>query len=158
MGSNWSLNHHIPMERCQFLLLMLRQPQTGSYWVAIRVVWVVLQQGIWNPTTWGGIHLLQAGESLVKMETATVNWMYKLQPSAYVGGFCYHWILMLNGHVCMNCCKNCLLMWALWTFCTDIYTPTYFYGFIDNIFRFGNQLTPLTQKVGGLTPLIYIFS
>lgn len=142
MNLNWSLNQHIPMERYQFLLLMLRRSEIGIHWVTIRVVWVVLQHIIWNPRTWGGIHLLQAGEP-GQMETATVNWMYKLQPSAFVGGFCSHWIFMLNGHACVNCCQKCVLMRASREHSVWNQISTYSYWLIDTFFIRAASLTPL---------------
>lgn len=75
MRLNWFLSKHIPREKYLFLLLMLRLPGIGICWVMIRVVWMVLSLGMWNPMTWGGIHLLQAGEP-GQMETASVNWIH----------------------------------------------------------------------------------
>lgn len=72
MGLNWFLSKHIPREKYQFQLRMFRPPGIGIYWVMIRVLWMVLSVGMWNPMTWGGIHLLLAGEPR-QMETASVN-------------------------------------------------------------------------------------
>lgn len=71
MGLNWFLSQHILMDKYQCLHQMLRQ-ENGILYIVIKVVMVVLEQGIRNPMTWGGIHLLQAGEP-GQMETASVN-------------------------------------------------------------------------------------
>ena len=123
MGSNWSLSHHIPMERYQFRLLMLRQPQIGSYRVAIILVRVVLQQGIWNPMTWGGIHLLQAGEPgqngdcycelNVQITTICICWWVLLSLNSYVEWSCMHELL---SEMLVHASFMDLLYWYLYTY------------------------------------------